>query len=526
MLAIGGLLLIFFNRRLPPPRAAWLSLALVGLAGLAWLCLRLQPGFEPFQWLWSPPLSLPASLQFQLRGWSWLAGAIVILAAFVALSLPGWRQRPGFNSARAWTLLLAAQALLVLLAGNWLTLLSLWVGMVLLAGLAAGGGASVRVWSYGVLGSLFLMAAPLFNGGRSLEAPLDNLALNPQAQFLIILAAAIALAAYPFHLWLLPAAGQGDEERPAAGQQLAMHLIPALAALYLLGLFSLPLLVSQAWAPLATVALLGSALAAWAEQDEGRAWIFVLVNRSTWALLVVGLAQTGSPSASGFALLGLGLGVLLWVMAGVDGRPLRRNWPLWLGAAVLYGLPLTPGFRPNLGLASLAGAWVAVPGWLVLLLAQSIFVAALFLRSARMPAERSPADPGPRALSIALVLCVSFVAGYALAPRAAASLAGAAMQPGTAAFAAVTVLQWLTLLLPLLAGLLLARNDRRWFAPWRSGQRSAAYLAGLDWLAAGVGRASHLLRVGLSFVSDLVDGAGQFGWVILVVILGWLLLRG
>ncbi|MCW5860835.1 MAG: hypothetical protein KIS63_21255, partial [Caldilineales bacterium] len=196
--------MIVLDRRLPPRRLAWASCAIAGLAWVSWLLLRLQAGLEAVQWLWSPPLSLPTSLQFRLLPGSWLAGLIVLLVAFVFLALPGWSRRPGFVSARVWLLFLAAQALLVLLAGNWLTLLGLWVGLVLLAGLAAGGAASVRAWSYGVLGSLFLISAPLFNGGRSLEASLDTLALNLQAQFLVILAVAITLAAYPFHLWLLP----------------------------------------------------------------------------------------------------------------------------------------------------------------------------------------------------------------------------------------------------------------------------------------------------------------------------------
>lgn len=517
---------MILDRRLPPRRAAWISFGVTGLAWLAWLLLRLRPDLESYQWLWSPPLSLPASLQFRLQGGSWLAGLCILLVSFVALCLPGWRRRAGFTSARAWALLLSAQTLLVLLAGNWLTLLGLWVAMMALAGFAAGGSASVRVWSYGVLSSLFLMAAPLFNGGRSLEASLDNLALNPQAQFLVILAAAIALGAYPFHLWLIPPVGKEEDEAPSAGQQLVMHLLPGLAALYLLGLFTLPLLATQAWAPLAAVALLGSALAAWAERDERRAWVFILVNRGGWSLLVVGLAQAGNPAVSLLALLSFGLGASLWALAGVDPRPARRNWPLWLGAAILYGLPFTPGFIANLGLAGLTGAWIAVPGWLVLLLAQSLFFAALLLHPVRLPATRSAADPGPRAPMLALALCTAAVVWYALSPRALPTLVGATVQTDSLRLADVTLLQWLTIFLPLALGLLLARADQRWFGSWRAGQQTTALLASLEWLAAGVGRVSHLLRVGLSYVSDLVDGAGQFGWVILVVILAWLLLRG
>ncbi len=530
LLAIGGLLLIVLDRRLPPRRLAWASFAIAGLAWVSWLLLRLRADLDAVQWLWSPPLSLPTSLQFHLLPGSWLAGLIVLLVAFVFLALPGWSRRPGFVSARVWVLFLAAQALLVLLAGNWLTLLGLWVGLVLLAGLAAGGAASVRAWSYGVLGSLFLISAPLFNGGRSLEASLDTLALNLQAQFLVILAVAITLAAYPFHLWLLPSGRQGREEPPLTGQRLAAHLVPALAALYLLGLFDLPLLATQAWAPLGTVALLGSAVAAWAEQDEQRARVFLLVNRCAWALLVVGLAQTNNVVVSLLALLSLGLGASLWALAGAGQRPARRNWPLWLAAAVWFGLPFTPGFVPTLGLASLAGTWIAAPGWLVLLLAQGLFIATFFSRPAPAPAAPAPADLGPIALQVALAPVAGAVIWYALAPQALASLLGASVQPASAPISvplgAVTVLQWLTLLLSLALGGLLLRSGDRWFGAWRSGQRLAASLAGLEWLAAALGRVSHLLRVALSFIADLVDGAGQFGWVILVVLVAWLLLRG
>ncbi len=525
LLAVGGLLLILLERYLPPRRLAWASLALAGLAWLSWLLLRLQADLDAVQWLWSPPLSLPTSLQFRLQPGSWLAGLVVLLVVFVALSLPGWSRRPGFISARVWAIFLAAQALLVLLAGNWLTLIGLWVGLVLLAGLTTGGAASVRAWSYGILGSLFLMAAPLFNGGRSLEAPLDTLALNLQAQFLVILALAITLAAYPFHLWLLPSGRQSLEQPPLTGQRLTAQLVPALVALSLLALFDLPLLATQAWAPLATVALLGSAVAAWAEQDEQRAWVFLLVNRCAWALLVVGLAQANNVVVSLLALLSLGLGASLWALAGAGGRSARRNWPLWLAAAVWFGLPLTPGFVPTLGLASLAGTWIAAPGWLVLLLAQSLFIAALLGRPAPTPVTPAPADLAPAGLRIALAAVAGAAIWYALAPQALATLLGAAA-PVVLRLDDVTGLQWLTLLLPLAVGGLLLRTAERWFAAWRSGQRLAASLAGLDWLAATLGRASHLLRVVLSFIADLVDGAGQFGWVILVILVAWLLLRG
>lgn len=501
---------------------------MAGLALAGWLLLRFQPEGAPQAWAWTPPLSLPASLYFQLHSWSWLAGLGITLTACVAASLPGWQLRPGFVDPRHWLLLLTAAALLVVLAGNWLTLLLVW-GLVGLLAAALGGGEAgdaARIGTVGILSTLFLFLTPLVNGGRSLESAMEGLALNVQAQFLLILAAALSLGFYPFHTWLIPRPSRSASTPPQWARRLALHLLPGLVALHLLGRFDLTLLASQAWVPLNIAALFGSALAAWAEREKGRAQAFVLVNRVVWAVLVLGLSQLTTPAGAIFPLLTLTLGAALYVW----GR-IRQNWPYWLGAAVLYGLPLTPGFAPNVALSQLATSAAGFLGWVLVLLAQTLLVTALIQNWSARAEDPSPKlHRSMRLISIPLGLSMALTLWYGIAPAALADLVGV---PPSGPFAGLWaqlagagLSGWITILLPLVLGAFLAVRDEQWFGALRGWQNNLARIAALEWLFGGLGRLSSFLTAGIGAVADLVDGAGQFGWVVLAFLIAWLLLRG
>ncbi len=501
---------------------------MAGLALIGWLLLRFQPEGAPQVWAWTPPLGLPTSLYFQLHSWSWLAGLGITLTACVTVSLPGWQLRPGFVDPRNWLLLLLAAALLVILAGNWLTLLVVWGLVGLLASALGRGeaGDAAQIGTAGVLSTLFLILTPLVNGGRSLESTLEGLALNAQAQFLLILAAALPLGFYPFHAWLLPHPSRSASTAPQWARRLALHLIPGLVALHLLGRFDLTLLVSQAWVPLNIVALFGSALAAWAERDKSRAQAFVLINRAVWAVLALGLSQLPAPQGAIFPLLTLTLGAVLYVW----GR-IRQNWPYWLGAAVLLGLPLTPGFAPNVALSQLATSAAGFLDWVLVLLAQTLLVAALVQgRPSRTDEPPTKLHRSMRLIFIPLGLSMALTMWYGIAPTDLAELVSV---PASGPFAGLWaqlagagLSGWITISLPLVLGVFLAARDERWFGALRDWQSNLARVAGLEWGYGGLGRVSSFLTASIGAVADLVDGAGQFGWVVLVFLLAWLLLRG
>lgn len=554
VLVAGAFLLVAGGRYVR--RWPLLPAGIAGLALLDWLIVRGALTRAQLLWSWSAPLSLPTVLQLNLPGEAWMAGLVILLLAPVVVAAPGWQPRPGFVDPRAWVLLLVAAALLVLMAGNWLTLLLVWTALWALMGLVIGAPGAGRVWAWGMFSGLFMMAAPLFNGGRSLETALDMLTLNAQAQWLVIVAAAIPLAAYPFHLWLT---GIAAETTPAV-RLTAGHVVPALAVLTLLGRLDLSLLASQLWVPLGAMALLGSALAAWACRHERLTTAFLVVNRATWAMLVVGL----EPPQALLLVLALGLGMGLWWLGHLVRGAMGWRWPLGLAVAVLIGLPFTPGFAPTLTLARLAAVPMGVPGWLAVLLGQTLLVAAL-LRQARRAALPEPVSPIVATPAIADAASPGTVKGrrgwapgrwrgrgHLLVWLGALSLTGGlalayALNPGILAVLSGTDVEttgiplrgnaltlpaqagwggWFTLVLPLLLGWLVSRQDERWFGGLQRWQDTVGRIAALNWLGHGLGRVGHYLVIGIGYGADLVDGAGQFGYVLLVILLAWLLLRG
>jgi len=476
-------------------------------------------------WEWQAPLELGTAFGFKLDGWVWLSGFGISLLAFTAVVLPGWRWRPGFIDPRLWSLLTVAFALLVVMSDTWISLLAAWVLMTLFLGLTAGATSlsSTKAWSAGILSTLFLIGASLLNGVDSLNIALRGQPLNAQAQLLVVLAAALQLGVYPFHLWLVP------ETRCSPGRHLIIHLVPGLAALQLLGVFDLALLASQAWTPLAIVALLGSALAAWADPNRDRAWVYVLINRSVWAVLILGLTRLPAPAGAIYPLAVLALGGALWAITRVS--PYRSRWsvPHLLAAALFLSLPLTPGFISNLVLGQLAGSIIGLPGWILVLLAQIMLVAAMF-RSTNPQAVEDDEQPNrtSRFVAIALVMVALLTVWWGVFPANLASLAGYA--PSEAFVGLLAQLQqagwagWVTLLLPIALGLLIAIFDERLFGALRGWQMNLAHIAGLGWLYEGLGRIFVAVNTGISSLSDLLDGAGQFGWVLLAALVAWILL--
>ena len=527
VLILSASLLILAGRRLPDHWRTILPSWLIGVTLLLWIVLRFQPAHPMSLWVWQAPLGLSTAFGFTLDGWAWLAGLGMILLAFTAVALPGWHSRPGFVDSRHWSLLALAFALVVILADTWISLLAVWAALMLFLGLAAGGVTSrpAKAGGVGILSALFLVMASLLNGLDSLGAVLSGQTLNAQAQLLIVLAAALHIGVYPFHLWLVP------EQRRSPGRHLILHLLAGLAALHLLGRFDLPLLASQAWVPLGIVALLGSALAAWADPDSERAWVYVLINRGVWAVLIVGLTRLPLPLGAIFPLAVLALGGMLWGIARV--APFRSRWspPHLLAAAVFMGLPLTPAFAPNLMLGQLAGSLIGLPGWILALLAQTLLVAAMFRQPRAQTSEADAASPGvPRGVTIALILAALLTVWWGVFPAGLANLTGQALAGvlvnPLAQIRNAGWLGWVTILLPLLLGLPLALLDERLFGHLRGWQTNLATVAGLDWLYGGLERILRLVITALGALSDLLDGAGQFGWVLLAALVAWILFGG
>lgn len=376
-----------------------------------------------------------------------------------------------------------------------------------------------------LLSVLFLLAAPLFNGVESLLIVLSTEPLNLQAQLLLLLAVVIPLGVYPFHLWL-----DTDAPRPA-GQQLALQLLPALAALYMLGKFQLPLLSSLSWIALVVAGLLGSAMAAWLSDDHARKWLYVTINRATWVTLALSLFRNEPVASLIFPLTTLALSMMIWALVSSGDRRLSRGWARWLALVFMMGFPFTTGFALNHSLSRLATSVIGFPVWVLVLASQTLLVAAVLHPTPENGDEDATSDflPANR-LVWTMVLVVLFGVWWGFFPSSLARTVGLTLPPAYASvFAQIrtagVLTGWMTLLLPLILGWLLARGRQRFLSGMESWQHRIADIVSLLWLEKLLRAGLHYLSVFVGFGADILDGAGQFGWVLVALLLLWLITR-
>ncbi len=525
----GGAFLFLFHRHLSRRLQQALPVAGIILAMLLWLRLRWLPPGAGQWWLWQAPLGLETALGFQWNGWTWIAGWLLFLAALTVVLLPQWKPRPGFFPIQFWILWLLAAALLVVSAATWSTLLIAWALLLFFTGVVAGSPprSAPLAWTMLFMAGVFLYLAPLFNGFGSFTLMLQAETLNLQAQLLVSLAVMIVVGAYPFHVW------KTASEQRAPGHQLALHGIPALAALHVLSRFDIPLLSSFSWISFGIAGLLGSAIAAWLSEEESQVWDFVAINRATWVMLALALSRDAGLYRYLTPLTALGVILLVW---GLFRTHSARTHPLLklMVLAFMLGFPLTPGFVLNIHLAQLATSVLGFPGWILVLLSQTVFVAAVLRNRAAgesTPAMEAEQDDLPTSrFTWMMVLVVAFGLLWGAFPNVLARTAG--LSP-TDLYASILVpirsagllTGWMTLLLPLLLGWLLARWRPRLFAGLDAFTRRVADIAKLQWLVRGLETGFHYLAISVGFAADILDGAGQFGWVLLVLLILWLFFK-
>jgi len=515
----GGPLLLLLQRHISDRLRQRLPI-LVILVGMAmWLLLRWQPQGTGQWWLRQAPLGLETALGLQWDGWAWLTGWLLFMAALTALILPQGKTRAGFTPPAFWIPLLLAASLLVVTSATWSALLTAWTLLLFFTGILAGtpSEAAPRVWTHLLLAGLLLLLAPLFNGLGTLDVILNATPLNLQAQLLISLAVILVIGAYPFHGWLV------SSEARARGPQVALHLLPALAAMHLLSRFLIPLLSSFSWIALGIAGLLGSAIAAWAAEDDDVAWVYVAINRATWALLALSLSRETGVYRSIFPLTTLAIALMVWGL--IAGN--RKRWSPFLALFFLLGFPFTPGFPLTHSLAQLATSVLGFPGWILILLAQTLLVAAVLRpgRQTSTPAEQSAF--GERGAMWMFMLAAAFGVWWGISPASllnAAGLSPAGMHMDVFSQIRIGGLLpgWVTLLLPLLLGWALARWRDRLFAGLETWPQRIASVANLRWLENLLAAGLHYLSLAFGFAADILDGAGQFGWVLLALLILWL----
>jgi hypothetical protein len=269
------------------------------------------------------------------------------------------------------------------------------------------------------------------------------------------------------------------------------------------------------WPVIALATALIGGMLAWIQSDPRESLPHLALGYGGMLILAATVGKAPAETlAAGSASWLLGL-TLLFV-----GRPLMRTTWLWaipavLGVATLAGLPWTLGFvsRSTFYQSALTG-----PGWiLVLALIAEIFLVAAILRRVLTP-DMTPVPQG-------LVAAVGYASALVVA-AAPVIIFGVIPLPTTAPMVRLSMGAWIGWGVPLAGGVALAFLGERVRVRLGDWGTVAGHVMRLDWLY------SLLLplmrspaRVGL-WVGDWLEGDGAFLWMLLILALVTLYLRG
>lgn len=530
-----------------------LALFFVAIAVWLFLGLRTEPVVPIFSMPWQPPLQAGANLLWVGDGWNWYISGLILLLGGVGILLDLNSPQPEYettetrraHSSLAIHLGVLAAGLLFVGSGNVLTAMLTWVVLDLFTlvrgatqpddeGTPEKGWDSAHYQAKGLslLGALLLLIGLLPAGPGGPGQPLQDGQLPPETVALMLLASLIRAGIYPFHLWLLPSEG----ERVNVAERLLDHMVPVLCGLWLLGwtvdLGTEYILLQPDILFVLILALGGSALAAWSASDQPNHTTFVLITSAGLAALSGALAFREGPVGLIWPTTAFALGGGLWLV----GNQVWQTWgwqiPVSVGALALAGVPFTPGFltQPSLARLLTEGS-VFLFLFVGFVLAQSIQVAAM-LRSWSVGAhggEENFRSGVAMRLLVAVVALAIPLAVVGFFPAATASLASLENAiPPMLGNPPIVIAEWpvlVTVALPLAIGILLVSNQAVLWAqlgPWP--QRLSRFTR-LQWLFRLGWWGLNQVSAGWAGVLKVVEGAGYMGWVLVLLLMIFLLIR-
>jgi formate hydrogenlyase subunit 3/multisubunit Na+/H+ antiporter MnhD subunit len=534
ILMLGAAITTIATRFRPSRERDALALLTAGGAFVSVLLLVRYPASHVVISPWHPLTLFGSQLAYTTEG---LATPFALLTSLVCLalviSLSEWQRESDDNGQSALyptVLSVSAAGLSLIYSANLITLCLSWALLdlsllFLLVGRWPGqstSDASGRALMTSSLTGLGLVVAALLLDGRSLGP-----AYVPS---LLLVAALVRASFYPLHFWIV---ADTETELPARALLQAISIATGLALLArLLELFPQRLPYQSQLVTISGLALLATALSAWAEQDRRRVVSCLAVNQVALAVLSVAVVGPQGKSSLLWSAISLALGLSLLSLwppepEGVAKYSLGLRVPVGLAVASLMGLPFTMGF---VGRAALYRSLFALDQpylWGLAIVADAVLFAALFrmgsdlAQSSTLHAQRSQWLPhlvGVILLAVPLVL-LGIHPPLADLIAADMGLPAAAELMGRADMAL-----WAALLLPLVGGYLFHRAQKAILERSAALWKGLAVLLRLDWLYRWlwkVGRGVGAVLRGLALVTE---GEGYLGWTLLLAFIAFLLL--
>lgn len=545
----GTLLLLAFGRRVQRPGAlTGLALAIVAIASLLWLQLRLQPVLPIYSQPWRPLLQAGANWVWVGDGWNWYVSGLILLLNALGI-LVDWGDLTPKHEARAYRqhsalavhLAVLSASLLFVGSGNLLTTILTWVLLDLFLLMRAHPDANASLGVTGMLfqdnsakglslfGALLLLIGLLPAGPGGPGQSLQDGILPQETVIVLLVAAFLRAGIYPLHLWLLP--NRGNDVN--LSERLLEQIVPTLCGLWLLGwairLGGGVLLLQPEITALLMLLFVFSAFTAFTAAEQASHKTFVLITAALFAVLSGVFGQARDPSAVLWATTAYALGGGLWLI----GEAVWSTWgwqiPISVGALTLVGIPFTPGFLAQGSLArmlTLGAPFI----WLFLLyvLGQMLQVASL-LRS-WSGEGRSESNTPLIIMWRLLAACVALglpLAITGILPTTAAMIAGLPGSIPTLLGSPPNVVAelpvWVMVGMPLLLGIALVWT-RLWIPERVLGWLSlVGEMLRLEWLLRFVWWGMNNLSEIWGNAVRVVEGAGSLGWLLVFVLIGYLL---
>ncbi len=437
-------------------------------------------------------LSFPWAWALGEANW-WPAIALTLLAA-VAL-LPGSR-RPDLAAGSWRMLLITAVALAAAWASSPAALVTTWTllaGVLWLLWRSEGPVSARRSLFWLAPLALWLAAAVYPPAATALR--LQALSAPPVTQALWLVAAMVAVGAFPLYVWRLTPSGASH------ALEAMMTLAPVAAGAALLTVVAGGAAATSYALPLTLAGLIGllwAAYQAWSQRRQPPALAMALVLGEA-SLLTLLAAWSGAEAVlAQTRVLLLGAGLLLLATGGEKRSPWQRL-ALIPSLAALAAFPLTAGFA---GRGALYSAWATSENWLLLAIAVLLQTPLLAAAIALVWPDRwPPGRPSPAALAplLAGLGLVSWQAMGEIAPLA-----------------------WAVIALQIVVALALFRFAGEVEELEQALQEALAVNLESRPLADSLREASRTLGGGIRSATRMLEGEAGLLWVLFLLVVLWL----